>query len=452
MKLKTKIHVFSSLVMLIILVLTMIGIYFLYEKMAYDTEYNQLLSESKELVTSISQTSKVNDPATILRAYIPPRGAVRPVDLNGKPLITVQSTEGMKDYHPDIDEHKRYSVEKYKGIPVLSMSMPAIWVDGSVVHIQMLQSMKDVARNLELLRLVLLGVTILATIPIVLSSMTLGRIVTKPIHRLIATMQESQKSGTFEKINIEDDGRDEMAEMSRTFNEMMFQLEQNYRKQEHFVSNASHELKTPLTVVESYARLLKRRGFDNKEVANEAVQAILSESIRMNEMIKQMLELAKNKENIPLTIAAIDIYKVLEDTLHQMHQAYGREFNLLGNGPVIIKTDEQKLKQLFFIFLENARHYSEREINVSIAKEGSQLVVRIQDFGQGIAKENIPHLFDRFYRVSEDRNRKTGGTGLGLAIAHEIAERLAINITVLSTLGEGTTIVLRFENSNEGEQ
>ncbi|MGF9976558.1 ATP-binding protein [Viridibacillus arvi] len=452
MKLKTKIHVFSSLVMLIILVLTMIGIYFLYEKMAYDTEYNQLLSESKELVTSISQTSKVNDPATILRAYIPPRGAIRAVDLNGKSLITVQSTEGIEEYHPDIDEHKRYSVKKYEGIPVLSMSMPAIWVDGSVVHIQMLQSMKDVARNLELLRLVLLGVTIIATIPIVLSSMTLGRIVTKPIHRLIATMQESQKSGTFEKIIIEDDGRDEMAEMSRTFNEMMFQLEQNYRKQEHFVSNASHELKTPLTVVESYARLLKRRGFDNKEVANEAVQAILSESIRMNEMIKQMLELAKNKENIPLTIAAIDIYKVLEDTLHQMHQAYGREFNLLGNGPVIIKTDEQKLKQLFFIFLENARHYSEREINVSIAKEGSQLVVHIQDFGQGIAKENIPHLFDRFYRVSEDRNRKTGGTGLGLAIAHEIAERLAINITVLSTLGEGTTIVLRFENSNEGEQ
>ncbi|MGG0665875.1 ATP-binding protein [Viridibacillus arvi] len=452
MKLKTKIHVFSSLVMLIILVLTMIGIYFLYEKMAYDTEYNQLLSESKELVTSISQTSKVNDPATILRAYIPPRGAIRAVDLNGKSLITVQSTEGIEEYHPDIDEHKRYSVKKYEGIPVLSMSMPAIWVDGSVVHIQMLQSMKDVARNLELLRLVLLGVTILATIPIVLSSMTLGRIVTKPIHRLIATMQESQKSGTFEKIIIEDDGRDEMAEMSRTFNEMMFQLEQNYRKQEHFVSNASHELKTPLTVVESYARLLKRRGFDNKEVANEAVQAILSESIRMNEMIKQMLELAKNKENIPLTIAAIDIYKVLEDTLHQMHQAYGREFNLLGNGPVIIKTDEQKLKQLFFIFLENARHYSEREINVSVAKEGAQFVVRIQDFGQGIAKENIPHLFDRFYRVSEDRNRKTGGTGLGLAIAHEIAERLAINITVLSTLGEGTTIVLRFENSNEGEQ
>lgn len=199
MKLKTKIHVFSSLVMLIILVLTMVGIYFLYEKMAYDTEYNQLLSESTELVTSISQTSKVNDPATILRAYIPPRGAIRAVDNNGKSLVTVQSTEGIEDYHPNIDGHKRYSVEKYEGIPVLSMSMPAIWVDGSVVHIQMLQSMKDVARNLELLRLVLLGVTIIATIPIVLSSMTLGRIVTKPIHRLIATMQESQKSGTFEK-------------------------------------------------------------------------------------------------------------------------------------------------------------------------------------------------------------------------------------------------------------
>ncbi|MBK3495519.1 HAMP domain-containing histidine kinase [Viridibacillus sp. YIM B01967] len=452
MKLKTKIHIFSSLLMLIILVLTMIGIYFLYEKMAYDTEYNQLLSESGELVTSISQTSKINDPATILRAYIPPKGAIRAIDTNGKSLVAVQSTEGIEEIRPAIEEGKRYSVEEYEGIPVLSMSLPAIWVDGSVVHIQMLQSMKGVARNLELLKLVLLGVTIIATIPIVLSSMALGRLVTQPIYRLIATMQESSKSGTFEKIAVQKNGRDEMAEMGHTFNDMMSQLEQNYRKQEHFVSNASHELKTPLTVVESYARLLKRHGFENKEVANEAVQAILSESIRMNAMIQQMLELAKNKERSPLTITSVDAYKVLEDTLHQMHQAYGRKFNLVGKGPAITKTDEQKLKQLFFIFLENARHYSAREINVGVAREGAEIVVRIQDFGQGIAEDKIPYLFDRFYRVSEDRNRKSGGTGLGLAIAREISERLAIDITVLSTLGEGTTIILKFVNYDEEEQ
>jgi HAMP domain. len=242
MKLKTKIHIFSTILMLLILVLMTIGIYFMYEKMAYDTEYKQLLDESQELVTSISQTSNINDPATILRAYIPSNGAIRIMDQNGKMIVTVQSMEGLESYKPRL-QLEDYQVETYKETAILSFSVPVVWTDGSIVYVQMMQSMKSVASTLSLLRLVLSGMFILAAIFVVLSSMTLGEIVLKPIQRLTATMKKSSQSGTFEKIDIRKQGKDELSEMSQTFNDMMAQLEQNYRKQEQFVSNASHELK-----------------------------------------------------------------------------------------------------------------------------------------------------------------------------------------------------------------
>lgn len=446
MKLKSKIHIFSTILMLIILVIMTVGIYFMYEKMAYDTEYRQLLEESQELVTSISQTSGINDPATILRAYIPTNGAIRIIDQKGKQLVAVQSMEGIESYKPQLNT-KSYQVEEYKGIAILSLNVPVVWKDGSVVYVQIMQSMKNVARTLSLLRLVLSGMTIIATIFVMLSSMTLAKIVLLPIQRLTATMKRSSQSGTFEKIVIRKQGKDGLGEMSSTFNNMMSQLEQNYRKQEQFVSNASHELKTPLTVIESYARLLKRRGFDNKKVAEESVEAILSESIRMTEMIQQMLELAKNKENAPLKKEQIDIYQLLQQTLQQMRQTYKREFYLYGKGPMLVNTDHQKMKQLLFIFLENARRYSNDEIHVHLSEE--PYIIKIQDYGDGIAEEHIPHLFERFYRISEDRNRKTGGTGLGLAIAKEIADQLNISISVESTVGVGTTMILTFNEQKE---
>ena len=204
--------------------------------------------------------------------------------------------------------------------------MPVIWTDGKVVELQMIQLLSDVKHNLDLLMLILLGVTLIAMIPITASSIALGRIVIQPIENLIKTMSQSRQTGKYEKIDVLAEGKDEMAQMGHEFNDMMGQLESNYKKQEQFVSNASHELKTPLTVIESYARLLSRRGFDDRSVAEEAVGAILGESIRMKDMIEQMLQLARNHEQAAFNFAETDIYALVEKTLQPMRQAYARDF------------------------------------------------------------------------------------------------------------------------------
>lgn len=446
MRLKTKIHLLSTLLMLIILAVTNIGVYFLFEKMAYNTEYKQLRTHSEELSASLSKLDAGAEPVTVLRAFLPPDGVLRILDVEGKVKVEVQSVNSIKNYTPKINKGEPSTIGKYKGIPTISISVPVIWPTGEVVELQMTQLLMEMDNNLNLLKITLFSVTLFSMIPIIAASGTIGRIVTLPIEKLIQTMDRSRKTGTYEKIAVPPGGRDELAQMSRNFNELMVQLEQNYKKQEQFVSNASHELKTPLTVIESYAKLLSRRGFTDIAIAEEAVGAIVSESDRMKKMIEQLLDLASEGITQSLAFEEIDVYALIETTLKSMHQVDAREFTLEGDNPAFATTDPAKLKQLLFILLDNARKYSEKEINVTIGRNEKELSIMITDYGKGIPTADLPHIFNRFYRVDEDRNRKTGGTGLGLAIAKEIADGLGADLQINSTLNVGTVATISIQN------
>lgn len=436
MRLKTKIHLFSTMIMLVILTLTNVGIYFLFEKTAHRSEYSQLLTRAQELTTSLSKMTEQMDTRTIIMAHVPANGAVRV----GKITVASQTTFGSEKINFDINPKERYTIGAFNGTKTMAISIPAIWPTGEVVQVEMVQLMGDLKDSLRLLKLILIAVTIAAMIPIIASSITLGRLVTRPIEKLTTTMTESRQSGKYEKITVPLKGKDELTQMSRTFNDMMEQLEQNYKKQEQFVSNASHELKTPLTVIESYSQLLLRRGFDNRAVAREAVEAISSESGRMKEMITQLLELAKTNGSMTFQFEKVALYPFIQEVTEPMRLAYDRAFHVEGDVDISWVTDEARLKQLLFILLDNARKYSDREINVQLKKKEDRMEISVMDHGGGIPAEHLPHIFDRFYRVDKDRSRKTGGTGLGLSIAKEIAQGLGADLMIDSEVGVGTTV------------
>ncbi|MFJ5769077.1 ATP-binding protein [Psychrobacillus sp. NPDC093180] len=447
MNLKTKIHLFSTVLTLVILSMMNIGIYILFERMAFDTEYKQLNNEVDELIAALSKISNEADAATILRTYIPPNGGIRVIDNDDDLKLFVQTIDGVDDYYPRFKVGERYSIGAFQGTPILTISKPVIWVDGEVTEVQVMKILGDVEKNLDFLRLILLSVMIVGILLMTVSSVTLGKIITRPIKKLINTMSQSRLSGTYEKIVVPPNGKDEMAQMGIAFNEMMERLEQNYKKQEQFVSDASHELKTPLTVIESYAKLLARHGFSNTAVAEESVQAIVNETARMKEMIEQMLLLAKSNEQSMRHFEKIDVFRLVETTLQSMRTAYNRQFILNGQGPIYANTDLEQLRQLLFIILDNARKYSEKEIIATILENEKGITISILDYGNGIPEKDLPHIFDRFYRVDEARNRKTGGTGLGMAIAKDIAMRLSAELKIESTVGVGTIIHIFIPNS-----
>ena len=440
MKLKTKIHLFSTLLTLLIIGLMNIGVYFLFEEMAFDTEYTQLNSDVDEMITALSKMQEKDDPATILRAYIPPNGGIRILNSKGELQLVVQSIKEITKYQPNFEVAERYSIGMLEGSPVLTISKPVIWSNGEVVEVQTMKQLLEAGNNLEFLRLILIGVTVGGMLLMTISSVTLGRIITNPINKLINTMSHSRISGKYEKIAVHSNRKDEMAQMGIAFNEMMEQLEQNYKKQEQFVSDASHELKTPLTVIESYAKLLSRHGFSNIEIAEESVRAIINETSRMKEMVSQMLVLAKSNGKQQHNYELIDVNILIQETLKSMRTAYERNFLLKGDGPFYVNTDTELLRQLLFIILDNARKYSEKDIKTTISESDDGITISIMDYGDGIPKEDLDRIFDRFYRVDEARNRKTGGTGLGMAIAKDIANRLSATLTIQSMVGFGTTI------------
>ncbi|WJY26643.1 sensor histidine kinase [Sporosarcina trichiuri] len=442
MKLKTKIHSLSTLMMLIVLILSNLGIYFTFDRTQHHTEYSQLLGSAKELTVALSKMTDEEEAEIILRAYVPPNGALRVVGETGKDILTVQSMEGFDKKFPMPGKDEEYTLVPYEGYEALSIAIPTIWPTGEVMQLQMTQVLTDLKANLRLLRIVMISITLFAMIPIMISSITLGRIVTQPIGKLIQAMTASRRSGTFQRIAVPDDGKDELAQMGQTFNDLMIQLEQIYRKQEKFVSDASHELKTPITVIDSYARLLERRGMEKPKLAEEALGAIRSETKRMTGMIEQMLDLARNNEPASYVFEPAEIRELAEEAAAMVSRAYSREIRIAAPEHAEAVTDSQHLKQLMIILLDNARKYSEQPIDVSVDDKGADVQITIRDYGKGIPAKDIPFLFDRFYRVDEDRSRKTGGTGLGLSIANEIAIGLGAKLDIKSEEGDGTEITI----------
>lgn len=437
MKLRTKIHTYTTALMLVMLIGADLAVYYVYEKMTYDSEAAHIADRSKDLITLLAGTEDRDEETEMLRAYVPQAGAVTIIE-NGKPQLNVQTTANLERITVDTDASERYVMNEVDDATFMSTVTPFVWQNGKIAELQMTQSLAETERHLSMLKLVLTLVTIVAMIPILLSNVALARIITQPVTALITTMRRNKKRGEFEKMTLDKKRNDELYEMSETFNSMIGQIEQNYRKQEQFLSNASHELRTPLTVIESYASLLKRRGTENAAITEEAVDAIASESKRMTLMMEQMLAIAKNKEQ-PVQIAPVAIHTLLHDIAEQLTQVYGPRYDVATVEGVCV-TDETKLKQLLIIFLDNARRYSEGTIELRAVKTASSMHISVTDHGEGIPQDQLAHVFERFYRVSEDRNRQSGGTGLGLAIAKQLADRLNIDVTIESEVGVGTTL------------
>lgn len=251
-----------------------------------------------------------------------------------------------------------------------------------------------------------------------------------------------------ERISIEDLSQriptegpdDEMKELTITFNSMIHRLDTAFQRQNQFISDASHELRTPIAVIQGYANLINRWGKSDPDILQEAIDSILTETEHMSALIRQLLFLAKGDQSrLPMQKDWISLNEIAAEFAREMSLLEEkREITFSAQEEVQIFGDYDLLKQLLWIHGENALKYSDGPIRICVWKDGNNGYISIEDHGAGIAEEDIPKIFDRFYRVDKSRNKEISGTGLGLAIAHWIVNSHGGEILVESRLGEGT--------------
>ncbi|MGJ7919055.1 sensor histidine kinase [Neobacillus sp. LXY-4] len=450
MKLKDRINLYTTVVFILLLIVINGVIYFTFSNMMLGRELERAAAEAKQAIEGINGAADRVPTAELLRAYVPINGMLQIVKADGSrgTAVTVSGEQGLREQSVTYYSKEVKTITVYDQIPHAFISIPIVWTNGEVANIQVTENLKATVNMLRILRIVLIAATVFAIIPVVISSRLLSNFISQPITSLIKTMREIRESGRFKTISLQQGSKDELYQMGDTFNKMIELLEVNYEKQGQFISNASHEMKTPITIIESYASLLKRRGFERPELYQESIHAIHSEAIRMKDMIEQLLLLAKQDEQWNVQMKDISLTNIVKELVQTFQKAYHRKVELQIDEEVSVKTDLQKFRQLLYILIDNARKYSEDVIKVRIRNTEQKALVEICDNGIGIPAAELDKIFDRFYRVDKARTRKEGGFGLGLSLAKEIAEAIKAEIQIESEEGNGTraTIVLLLSN------
>src|SRR5659263_38613 len=267
------------------------------------------------------------------------------------------------------------------------------------------------------------------------------------IKDLAGTISSIDANKLDKRISI-DDSQNELKDLARAINDMLNRINEAYRSQVRFVSDASHELRTPISVIQGYANLLDRWGKNDEKTLQESIDAIKSEAENMEELVEQLLFLARGDTNtLQLHMEVFDFSDLAEEIIRETKMFETNhifEINLYR--PSYINADQQLMKQAVRILMDNSIKYTPYGEKISLTVEVDDGFVRIivQDSGIGIAPEELEHIFDRFYRSDESRARKTGGSGIGLSIAKCIIDAHGGHLEVLSRkdIGTRTTIVM----------
>lgn len=283
----------------------------------------------------------------------------------------------------------------------------------------------------------------------------------EPLERFAQTAQElSQVRFDSEKLHHLEDaivtvsptapdakvltGEKELQGLEKAINDLIGRMRDSYIEQSRFVSDASHELRTPIAVIQGYADMLSRWGKDDEKVLEEGIGAIQTESAHMKKLIEQLLFLARgdNGRN-QAVMEEMDLSQMMREVYEESCMIHpDREWRLDADTPIKVLGDADMLKQTARILVDNAVKYTSEDQIISLRvrmKDGSPCF-EVQDNGIGIKQEDVAHIFDRFFRSDPARSRSTGGTGLGLSIAKWIVDRHGGYFDVFSREEFGTRI------------
>jgi signal transduction histidine kinase len=268
----------------------------------------------------------------------------------------------------------------------------------------------------------------------------------QPVAAIAATAERVSSSNLSERADV-DNWDDEIGQLARVLNDMADRIQKAFESQQRFVADGAHELKTPLTILRTHWE----DELNNPELSTEVKEKLVGdlETItRLTRVINNLLLLSQTEfAAAGFDMASVPLDELLSEVVSETEVLAGmkeQELKMAECSPVVVRGDKDRLHQLVFNLLDNAVKYTPEQgkIAVSLTAAGGEVVLRVEDYGIGISGEDLPHVFERFYRVSKDRSPQTGGSGLGLSICKMIAESHDGSIDVTSRPGEGSAFVV----------
>jgi two-component system, OmpR family, sensor kinase len=361
----------------------------------------------------------------------------------------------------------RYALAEVEGERVRVYTAPFLTRGEPAGAIQVARSFELVDHTLGQLRLLAgLGVLVALVLSGVVVRITTG-VALRPVERVIETAEAIGSSGDLGRRVPPLASSDEVGRLATTFNRMLDRLEASAMAlkeafgrvesaldaQRRFVADASHELRTPLTTIRSNAGLLNQFPEVTAEDRQAALLQIDQETARMSRLVHELLTLARADSGHELPRERVELTLLVEDVVSQARLlSRGRHRIEWEIGPgAEVEGNPDALRQLALLLLDNAVKYSPAggRISVRLGDDDGRVRLDVADTGIGIAPEELPHIFERFYRA--DVSRQAGGAGLGLSIARWIAEQHGASIEVASTPGQGSTFTVLLPRASYGE-
>jgi heavy metal sensor kinase len=321
-------------------------------------------------------------------------------------------------------------------------------IAGSRWTILLASSMDGVEQLLERLRLLLI-----ALVPLVIGVAGAGgnwlsRRALKPVDEMTVAARSIGIENLSARLVVPETG-DELQRLSETWNSMLSRLEKSVKRLTRFTADASHELRTPLAVIRTTAEIASRRP-RSPDAYLEALGQIVSESERMTRLIEDLLFLARcDAETLEIPMSALDLSPIARDVcagMASLAESKAIRLACCVPGKVEVMGNEQAIRQLVLVLIDNAVKYSRSggEVKVNLLRSERDIRLEVEDSGPGIPDSDLPHIFERFYRAAGAREVNSQGSGLGLSLAAGIAQHHGAAIEVMSVPERGSTFTVVF--------
>lgn len=392
----------------------------------------------------------------IKRVALPPPNQFSIQDTSGDSLLTLESADNLERWasagtYLEIEDTRGHDLAKsfnmgtadFPAAPKLTVAKPTaiqkadlhgtpfliqneLLIGGrNALIVRVGEPLDQLYRAFSETRQAIVVILVAAVLAVVGLSLLLASQATNPINQLALAMREIGS----DRLNLRlrwKNRKDEVGKLAATFDDLLARLEESFARERQFISDASHELKTPLTSINANAQMLVRWGDRNEQVRKESLETIVTESASLAGMVAGMLTLAKadSGEAIPkepVSLGAIGAEAVAgaqpraeEKGLHLSFENGGEQPRILGDAALI--------RRLFSNLIDNAIKFTDKgRVDVRVRAEGGKAIVEVEDSGPGIDPADLAFVFDRFYRTDKSRSRAIPGTGLGLAIVRSIA-------------------------------